>query len=44
MEDNDEVQVLQNNWMKGEISLDDDPKMNDLKLKMISRHEDVQVS
>ena len=28
---------------KGEISVDDDPKMTDLKLKMISRQEDVQV-
>ena len=43
----DQPGVLHNNWMteaqKGEISADDDPKMKDLKLKMISRQEDVQV-
>jgi hypothetical protein len=43
----DPVEVLHNNWMaegqKGEISADDDEKMRELKLKMISRQEDVQV-
>ena len=43
----DPVEVLQNNWMaegqKGEISAADDDKMKELKLKMISRQEDVQV-
>ena len=41
------VEVLHNNWTgegkKGEISVDEDPKMKELKLKMISRQEDVQV-
>ena len=41
------VEVLHNNWtgegQKGEISVDEDPKMKELKLKMISRQEDVQV-
>ena len=43
----DPVEVLHNNWMaegqKGEISAADDDKMKELKLKMISRQEDVQV-
>ena len=43
-----EVEGLHNNWMddatqKGEISAADDDKMKELKLKMISRQEDVQV-
>ena len=42
------MEVLHNNWMddatqKGEISAADDEKMKELKLKMISRQEDVQV-
>ena len=42
------MEVLHNNWMddatqKGEISAADDDKMKELKLKMISRQEDVQV-
>ena len=42
------MEVLHNNWMdeatqRGEISADEDPKMRELKLKMISRQEDVQV-
>ena len=43
----DSFGVLQNNWMieaqKGEISVDEDPKMKELKLQMISRQENVQV-
>ena len=39
--------MLHNNWMdeatqKGEITADEDPMMRELKLKMISRQEDVQ--
>ena len=45
--DGDDVKVLHNNWMsetqKGEISLNEAPEMKELKLNLISRHENVQV-
>ena len=45
--DRDDVKVLHNNWMsetqKGEISLNEAPEMKELKLNLISRHENVQV-
>ena len=43
-------QVLQNNWVNGsdgpntKILLDEEDKMRGLKLQLIDRHEDVQVS
>ena len=46
----DQKQVLHNNWVNGSdglntnILLDEEEKMRGLKLQLIDRHEDVQVT
>ena len=44
----DMFEALHNNWtaegQKGEISVDEDPEMKKLKLKMISRQEDARIA